>query len=169
VFPLADAGAATAASTGRRSDPATLGGQQAPGFPGPGSEEGIMTRLKLSRIAALTALFAATGVPAATIAAVPASAATTTYTITDLGSLGGGTTFARAINAAGQVTGDSVLNKKTGVYHAFLWSNGKMTDLGTLGGSFSEGLAINDSGEAGGFAAVRGDTSGLDLGGATWT
>jgi probable HAF family extracellular repeat protein len=124
-----------------------------------------MTRLHLSRIAALTALIAGAGVPAATIAAAPASAATTTYTITDLGSLGGGVTDAAAINAAGQVTGESALNKKTGVFHAFLWSNGKMTDLGTLGGSFSEGLAINDSGEVGGFAAVRGDTSDAAL----WT
>jgi probable HAF family extracellular repeat protein len=63
------------------------------------------------------------------------------------------------------VTGDSVLNKKTGVYHAFLWSNGKMTDLGTLGGSDSKGLAINGSGEVVGTATVPGDTSNAAL----WT
>ena len=124
-----------------------------------------MRRFLFSRLGLAAALAVTAGVPAATITAAPASAATTTYTITDLGSLGGGVTDATAINASGQVTGESALNKKTDVFHAFLWSSGKMTDLGTLGGSFSNGLAINGSGEVGGFAAVRGDTSDAAL----WT
>ena len=98
-----------------------------------------------------------------TAAAAPAAAAVT-YTITDLGSLGGGITHGLAINASGQVTGDSVSSqlvqvpcppqkygqpKKcfTNPDDAFVWSNGTMTDLGTLGGNFSEGVAINSSGE----------------------
>jgi probable HAF family extracellular repeat protein len=123
-----------------------------------------MTRLKLSIAAALTALLAGAGVPAATLAA-PASAATPTYTITDLGSLGGGAADATAINASGQVTGHSSLTKGVDLYHAFLWSNGKMTDLGTLGGPDSNGRAINDSGEVVGMA----EDSGEIPHGALWT
>jgi probable HAF family extracellular repeat protein len=119
-----------------------------------------MPRLKLSGIAALIALLAGAGVPAATIAATAASAAATTYTITDLGSLGGGVTISTAINAAGQVTGDSTLHK-VGEYHTFLWTNGKMTDLGGLaefmGVSLSAGAAINDSGQVVGTATDNRD------------
>jgi probable HAF family extracellular repeat protein len=125
--------------------------------------------LHLFRIAALGALLTAAGVPAATIAAAPAGAATSTYTITDLGSLGGGVTDATAINASGQVTGYSYLFKKGASvcpnlsfgpgcepYHAFLWTNGKMADLGTLShGLVSLGAAINDSAQVVGFAADR--------------
>ena len=131
-----------------------------------------MTRSRLFRIAALAALLTGAGVPAAAVAAAPASAATTTYTITDLGSLGGGVTVATAINTSGQVTGYSYLPKKQGatVYHAFLWTNGKMTDLGELGGAgspgggLSEGHAINDAGQVVGYAT---DTAG-DLDAALW-
>lgn len=137
-----------------------------------------MPRLPLSRIAALTALVAGAGVAATTVAASPANAATTTYTITDLGSLGGGITSAAAINASGQVTGYSYLSKQGAVcitgapqkhcspYHAFLWTNGKMTDLGVLngGGDFSQGNAINDSGQVVGMAT---DPS-LDIVAAFW-
>ena len=54
------------------------------------------------------------------------------YTVTDLGTLGGSTSYADAINNNGQVTGDSY--PSSGYPHAFLYSNGVMTDLGTLGG-----------------------------------
>jgi probable HAF family extracellular repeat protein len=128
---------------------------------------GIMSRLRLSRIAALATLTVAAGVPAATVVASPAGAATTTYTITDLGSLGGGVTHGLAINASGQVTGDSFLSKQVQVPcpypqppnqkcfanldHAFFWSNGTMTGLGP---SFSP-AAINDSGVIVGGAFVE--------------
>jgi probable HAF family extracellular repeat protein len=104
--------------------------------------------------------------------ATSAAAATTTYTITDLGSLGGGVTHGLAINVSGQVTGDSVLSQLVQVPcppqkyggpqkcfahpdHAFVWSNGTMTDLGTLGGNFSQGVAINGSGEVVGSSAGK--------------
>src|SRR5215813_5691077 len=121
-----------------------------------------MTRFRASPLALMPVLAVAVGMPAA--AAAPAAAATT-YTITDLGSLGGGVTHGLAINASGQVTGDSVLSQLVQVPcppqkygqpkkcfthpdHAFLWSSGTMTDLGTLGnGLDSQGVAINDSGQ----------------------
>jgi len=120
-----------------------------------------MTRFGTSPLALMAVLAVAVGLPAA--AAAPAAAATT-YTITDLGSLGGGVTRGLAINASGQVTGDSVSSQLVQVPcppqkygqpkkcfthpdDAFEWSNGTMTDLGTLGGNFSQGVAINGSGE----------------------
>ena len=105
-----------------------------------------------------------------TAAAAPAAAAVT-YTITDLGSLGGGVTHGLAIDASGQVTGDSVSSQlvqvpcppRYGVPQkcfkhpddAFVWSNGTMTDLGTLGGLDSQGVAINGSGEVVGYSAGK--------------
>jgi probable HAF family extracellular repeat protein len=105
------------------------------------------------------------------LVAAPAGAAATTYTITDLGSLGAGGTEGLAINASGQVTGSSLLPKVqvpcpsqqyggpskcfTNPEHAFLWSTGTMTDLGTLGGLDSQGVAINDSGEVVGWAVPK--------------
>src|SRR5438067_5628575 len=69
-----------------------------------------------------------------------AASAQTTYTITDLGSLGGADSDGISINASGQVTGYSG--------DAFLYSGGTMTVLGVLGnGSFSIGLGINNSGQ----------------------
>src|SRR6516164_10948731 len=112
----------------------------------------------------------AVGVPA--VAAASAAAARTTYTVTDLGSLGYGVTDGVALSASGQVTGRSfngaTITLKTccggcypggphtpckeHIYHAFVWGNGTMTDLGTLGGNFSAGDAINLSGEVVGSA-----------------
>ena len=66
----------------------------------------------------------------------------------DLGTLGGWSSAAVAINDRGQIVGTSVTKTKNGdgdpVSHAFLWQNGKMRDLGTLGGWSSAAVAIND-------------------------
>jgi len=67
------------------------------------------------------------------------------WTVHDLGSLGGGTAGASAVNASGQVVGLS--SRRDGTTHAFLWRNGRMTDLGDLGGRYSVAEAINDRGE----------------------
>src|SRR5215467_7960060 len=128
-----------------------------------------MTRFRASHLSFMAVLAVAVGLP--TVAAAPAAAATT-YTITDLGSLGGGVTHGLAINASGQVTGDSVSSQLVQVPcppqrygqpkkcfthpdDAFEWSNGTMTDLGTLGGNFSQGVAINGSGEVVGSSAGK--------------
>jgi probable HAF family extracellular repeat protein len=68
------------------------------------------------------------------------------YNITDLGTLGGAYSVPNAINASGQVAGNSLTTGNAAV-HAFLWNNGKMQDLGTLGGANSAALAINASGQ----------------------
>jgi probable HAF family extracellular repeat protein len=131
-----------------------------------------MNRLRLFRVVPLAALALAAG-----FAVAPASAAatTTTYRITDLGSLGYGVTDGVALNNNGQVTGRSFTGAtitlktccggcypggphnpcKEHIYHAFVWSNGTMTDLGTLGGNFSAGNAINLSGEVVGSAQTN--------------
>src|SRR5215472_2121565 len=128
-----------------------------------------MTRFRTSHLTLVAVLAVAVGLPVA--AAAPAAAATT-YTITDLGSLGGGVTHGLAINASGQVTGDSISSQLVQVPcpvqqyggakkcfthpdDAFEWSNGTMTDLGNLGGNFSQGVAINGSGEVVGSSAGK--------------
>jgi probable HAF family extracellular repeat protein len=66
--------------------------------------------------------------------------------MTDLGTLGGGSSTGYAINASGQVTGVAVT--ANGALHAFLYTPGSgMTDLGTLGDGESKGYGINASGQ----------------------
>jgi probable HAF family extracellular repeat protein len=67
------------------------------------------------------------------------------YSITDLGTLGGSVSQANDVNAYGQVVGSSDL--ANGNRHAFFWQNGVMTDLGDLGGNDSNAFAINDVGQ----------------------
>ena len=74
------------------------------------------------------------------------------YTITELGTLGGDSTNAVAINSKGQVVGDSETKPKTGEKlgerHAFIWEAGVgMRDLGTLGGAECHAVGINNKGQ----------------------
>jgi probable HAF family extracellular repeat protein len=66
-------------------------------------------------------------------------------TMTDLGTLGGTTSSATAINERGQVIGTSTT--PGGATHGFIWQNGRMIDLGSFFGADSTPAAINDQGE----------------------
>lgn len=66
-----------------------------------------------------------------------------TYTIVDLGTLGGPLSMAHGINAQGWVVGESMT--KSGADHAFVYRDGKMVDLGVVG-SVSTARALNDAG-----------------------
>src|SRR5262249_32431154 len=70
---------------------------------------------------------------------------TPSYSIIDLGTLGGGYSQAYDINASAQVVGSAEL--AGGRQHAFLWQRGVMTDLSTLGGNYSTARGINDAGQ----------------------
>ncbi len=68
----------------------------------------------------------------------------------DLGTLGGATSIAFAVNNAGHIVGRS--QNAAGQQHAFLLVDGVFTDLGTLGGTQSEARGINDAGTIVGMA-----------------
>jgi probable HAF family extracellular repeat protein len=73
--------------------------------------------------------------------------------LTDLGTLGGDTSYALGINNSGEVVGYSYLADNV-TRHAFTWTaSGGMVDLGTLpGGAWSQAEKINASGEISGEA-----------------
>jgi probable HAF family extracellular repeat protein len=101
----------------------------------------------MQRLSRLETVFAISVLAGCIAAVAPAQ---TTYTITDLGTLpGGSSSIGLGINASGQVTGASDTTSGT---HAFLYSNGTMTDLGTFpDGTFSQGDGINASGQVTGY------------------
>jgi probable HAF family extracellular repeat protein len=78
------------------------------------------------------------------LCAAPARA-DATYTVTDLGTLGGDVSDGYALNIAGDTTGLAYLNTTTNNHHAFLNDGTTDTDLGTLGGDYSTGAGINKS------------------------
>jgi probable HAF family extracellular repeat protein len=87
---------------------------------------------------------AAIAVPALLMMAAPVASPQVIYSLADLGSLGGGDSYAYGINNSGQVAGYSYFS---GTTHAFLCGGGRMTDLGTLSGSWSQAYAINNNGQ----------------------
>src|SRR5213594_4274311 len=86
-------------------------------------------------------------------AAVLLSAATApaqSYTITDLGTLGGASSQANCIGSWGLVGG--VSETKEAEYHAFIYSGRSMRDIGAFGGSTAAAQAINGRGQVTGYA-----------------
>jgi probable HAF family extracellular repeat protein len=84
-----------------------------------------------------------------------------TYTITNLGSLGGTVTVPLSLNNQGEVVGwSSTANH--GPAHAFLFRGGTLTDLGTLGGTISEAMSINDRSDIVGLSRVAPGSTRVD-------
>ena len=75
----------------------------------------------------------------------------------DLGTLGGSSSMAFAINGKGQVVGESGIVGDAAT-HAFLWTKeGGMIDLGTLGGTYCSARYINNNGQIAGESYPVGD------------
>lgn len=72
--------------------------------------------------------------------------------MTDLGTLGGKTSAAYAVNDQGAVVGEA--SSASGEVHAFLWQNGLMTDLG-VAGETSAAHGINSKGDIVGVASAK--------------
>ncbi|MDT3444570.1 hypothetical protein [Pseudofrankia sp. BMG5.37] len=72
--------------------------------------------------------------------------------MTDLGTLGGRSSFAAAINERGQVVGHAATAGEA--VHAFVWADGTMMDLGVLGGDESLAASIDDAGRIAGSSTV---------------
>jgi probable HAF family extracellular repeat protein len=80
------------------------------------------------------------------------------YTITDLGTLGGDFSYAFGINNADpvQVIGESNIGAVGSPFQAFVWdSTNGIQNLGTLGGSSSVAYGINDAGQVVGWASTQ--------------
>jgi probable HAF family extracellular repeat protein len=84
------------------------------------------------------------------------------YTITNLGSLGGSAGVPLAVNNRGAVVGYSYLPNNTAA-HAFLFQHGRMIDLGTLGGANSQAMGINDGGQIVGLSRISSGNTQVDL------
>jgi len=88
----------------------------------------------------------------ATLALATPASASVNITPTDLGTLGGGSSFGYGIDDLGYVVGKS--GTRIQESHAFLWRSETegMIDLGTLGGRSSAAVSINDRGEVAGWS-----------------
>jgi probable HAF family extracellular repeat protein len=104
-------------------------------------------------LAVSSALLLGSGPPAAAAtetAQRSTSSAAPCYRLLDLGTLGGDSSFATAMNDRGAVVGRA--QTADGTYHGFLWRRGKMTDLGPLSPS-----DVNNRGQV---VGTRDDVSG---------
>ena len=101
------------------------------------SKEGLMRHVCIAMAACAALYIVDDGVKAS-------GAAAATYSITDLGSLGGGRTTPMGINNRGAVVGFS--NTAEGLARAFLYRAASLVDLGTLGGDESFAYRVNDNG-----------------------
>jgi probable HAF family extracellular repeat protein len=79
---------------------------------------------------------------------------------TSVGTLGGASSSASAINGSGWVAGTSRVDPATTASHAYLWRPGTgLTDLGTLGGTNSSATALNAAGFVVGNSQTTGNSS----------
>jgi probable HAF family extracellular repeat protein len=88
--------------------------------------------------------------------------------ISDLGTLGGLTSYARAISNSGVVVGNSLYAPGNSTDHAFVWTAGQMLDLNELisaasGWVLRQGLGINDLGQITGWGYLRDQPRGFLL------
>jgi len=90
---------------------------------------------KISSIITISGLLAAV---------ISANATASSYQIIDLGTFGGTSSRAYAINASGQVAG--VAETSDGNFRAFRYEGGTLKNLGTYDINRSRGLGINDNG-----------------------
>ena len=95
-----------------------------------------------------------TAVCVAAFASVTATTANETFSVVDLGTLGGSISSAIAINDRGQVTGYSSLTGDSAV-GTFVWTAADgMVELGTLGGNYTVPAAMNNSGQVVGSSSI---------------
>jgi len=122
----------------------------------------IVTKLSAAMVAALLLTTLLAGVPpqqpGITTPGSPDPTVRQGYRITDLGTLGGGTSVGFDVNDRGQVSGYSNPTPDS-CLHAFLWERGFMKDLGTLGGDCSLWPRLNLLGEVVGVADTDEGTS----------
>src|SRR6516225_1583329 len=98
------------------------------------------------------------------VSAIPErAAAQVSYTITDLGTLGGDNSIPYWITNTGEVVGVSDTGQFDAfgnpVDHAFRWVGGPLQDLQTLGGNDSSANGANAEGQAVGIADVTGGST----------
>jgi probable HAF family extracellular repeat protein len=91
------------------------------------------------------------------VSSVSSVSAEVRYTVTDLGTMGWGYSFAYDINNKGQIVG-ALRNSYGGISTAFLWENGVMKDLEL---SWSSAYSINDNGQICGIAIIDGTRQGF--------
>ena len=76
--------------------------------------------------------------------------------LSDLGTLGGDVSEAKAINGSGQIAGHSRPFGSINT-HAFVYSGNGLVDIGTLGGSSSSANLVNEAGHVAGTSLTGGD------------
>ena len=81
--------------------------------------------------------------------------------IAALGTLGGPSSWANAINNNQQIAGASYIDDD--ILHAFLYEQGAMRDIGSLGGAITEARGLNDAGWVVGYSTYADDVPGIDF------
>src|SRR2546422_4580137 len=118
-----------------------------------GSARGSLARIRRPELAIVIMLLVA----GATSVAAPRASAAVDYSITDLGTLPGGSfSAAYGINDAGLIVGASEFGGGWPVLHAVAWRDGEIHELGYRGGpsNYSIASAINNQGQIVGYGQM---------------